>query len=68
MNKRSAMDDLLGRYTHQQIPISELKVRRENGQIYIKFQTSTEDIVVVIGSDQVLDLIGLLEDVVEELD
>jgi uncharacterized FlaG/YvyC family protein len=62
------MDDLLGPYTHQQIPASELMVRGDSGQIYIKFQTSTEEVVIVIAPDQVLDLVRLLEDVVEQLD
>jgi uncharacterized FlaG/YvyC family protein len=68
MPKKSAMGDLLGRYTHQQIPASELIVRGDSGQIYIKFQTSTEEVVIVITPDQVLDLVRLLEDVIEELD
>jgi hypothetical protein len=68
MPKKSAMDDLLGRYTHQQIPASELMVWGDAGQIYIKFQTSTEEVVIVTAPDQVLDLVRLLEDVIEELD
>jgi hypothetical protein len=68
MPKKSAMDDLLGRYTHQQIPASELMVRGGSGQIYIKFQTSTEEVVIVTAPDQVLDLVRLLEDAIEELD
>jgi hypothetical protein len=67
MPKKSAMDDLLGRYTHQQIPASELMVRGDSGHIYIKFQTSTEEVVIVIAPDQVLDLVRLLEDVMTNL-
>jgi hypothetical protein len=68
MAKKAVMGDLFGQFTHQQIPVSELMVRGENGRAYISLQTFTEDIVVAIEPDQVLNLVRLLEDAVGELD